>query len=93
MNRFDLEQQILECWKVTDDINMVTAYFIDDPKWADMDAELADAIMNKYYAIKELYELKFEQLWATFEKVIANERTIKCSEEEQGKNQPDALQN
>ena len=53
MNRFDLEQQILECWKVTDDINMVIAYFIDDPKWADMDAELALAFAE---IIDELIE-------------------------------------
>lgn len=66
---FDLEQQLLECWKVTDDVDMVTKHFIDDPKWAAMDGELADAIMNKYFAIKELYEIKFESVWHTFEEV------------------------
>jgi len=25
--------------------------------------------MNKYYAIKELYEIKFESMWTTFEEV------------------------
>ena len=28
-----------------------------------------DDVMNKYFAIKELYELKFNQMWATFETV------------------------
>ena len=65
-NRFDLEQEIMDCWKVTDDINMVTKHFIDSPQWKGMSAELADAIMNKYFAIAELYELKFQNLFDTF---------------------------
>ena len=65
-NRFDLEQEIMDCWKVTDDINMVTKHFIDSPQWKGMSAELADAMMNKYFAIAELYELKFQNLFDTF---------------------------
>ena len=66
---FELEQQILDCWKVTDDIKTVTKWFVDDPEWEGMDPKLCDAIMNKYFAIQELYELKFENLWKTFESV------------------------
>ena len=69
MNIFDLEQDLLDCWKVTDDIEMVTKYFLDDPKFADIDGETWDAMANKYFAIQELYELKFEQMWKTFESV------------------------
>jgi len=65
---FDLEQQLLDCWKVTDDIDLITTHFVDDPKWEGMSVELADALMNKYFAIKELYELKFSRCWSTFEK-------------------------
>ena len=65
-NRFDLEQEIMDCWKVTDDINMVTKHFIDSPQWKGMSAELADAMMNKYFAIAELYEVKFQNLFDTF---------------------------
>jgi hypothetical protein len=68
---FDMEQQLQQCWHITDDIKMVTKHFVDDPKWADMSPELCDAMMNKYFAIQELYELRFEQLWNTFEKVCA----------------------
>ena len=46
-DRFDLEQEIMDCWKVTDDINMVTKHFIDSPQWKGMSGELADAMMNK----------------------------------------------
>ena len=66
---FDLEQEMLQFANVTDDIERVTKYFIDDSKWESMHPELADAIMNKYFAIKELYEIKFDNMWDTFEKV------------------------
>ena len=49
-NRFDLENEIMDCWKVTDEINMVTKHFVDSPKWTDMSGELSDAMMNKYLA-------------------------------------------
>lgn len=66
-NIFDLEQQIMQCWGVIDDIDLTTKYFVDDPKWDQISPELCDSLMNKYFAIKELYELKFEKLWDTFE--------------------------
>lgn len=66
---FDLEQQLMDCWRVIEDIDLVTKHFVDDPDWEGMDPKVSDAIMNKYFAIKELYELKFQQQWSTFEAV------------------------
>ena len=51
-DRFDLEQQILECWKVTEDITM-------------MSKQNADA--ESFNALSIYYEHKFNQLWNTFE--------------------------
>jgi superfamily I DNA and RNA helicase len=61
---FDLEQQMLECWNVTKDIDLVTRYLVDNSG-----GYTDDDVMNKYFAIKDLYELKFEQMWDTFEQV------------------------
>jgi len=72
MNIFDLEQDLLDCWKVTDDIETVTKWFADDPVWEGMDPKVSDAIMNKYFAIQELYELKFNRAWASFERVCGD---------------------
>ena len=68
---FDLEQEIMQCWHVVNDIDMITKHFVDDPAWAGdhFSAEATDALMNKYFAIKELYEVKFDHLFKTFEKV------------------------
>jgi hypothetical protein len=64
MKIFELEQQLLDCWKVTEDVNMVTKYLVDE-----CDGYDDDDVMNKYFAIKDLYEIKFEKLWKTFEAV------------------------
>jgi hypothetical protein len=52
-DRFDLEQQILDCWKITDDLRLV-------------------AVQGEHAveAVATLYELKFEQLWSTFESMV-----------------------
>lgn len=64
---FDLEQQFLQCWEIINDVKMITEYFIEDEKWKNMDASLADALMNKYYGLAEVYDLKLQKAWDTFE--------------------------
>ena len=67
---FDLEQQILEFSNVTNDIDLVTRYFMDGSEWHDhISPKASDAMINKYFAIKELYEIKFNEMWETFEQV------------------------
>lgn len=51
-NRFDLEQQIIECWKITDDIPML---------------EQQGANVADFTSLAAVYEFKFKQLWQTFE--------------------------
>lgn len=74
---FDLEQQLLDCWGVTEDISMVNNWFMDDPQWEGMDSKLQDAMMNKFSAIQELYELKFNRVWNTFEEVCKEYHTYR----------------
>lgn len=66
---FDLEQNLLEYSKVTDDVAMVNEYLCDDPSLAHMPADIQDTIMNKLFAIEELYKLRFERVWKNFESV------------------------
>lgn len=60
-DRFDLEQQIMDCWKITDDIPMMEA----------QGANVADMT-----SLACVYEYKFKRLWDTFETIIA-ERQFK----------------
>lgn len=64
---FDLEQEFLQCWEIINDIKMITEHFIDGPKWVNMEPALADALMNKYYGLAEVYDLKLQKAWDTFE--------------------------
>lgn len=68
---FDLEQQIMDCWRVVDDLKMVTDHIVDSPESPELSAEASDEIQNKYGAIHQLYAVKFQQVWDTFEKVCA----------------------
>ena len=63
-NIAELEQQVLECWNVTKDIELVTKHLIDHT-----DGYSDDDVMNKYLAIKDLYEVKFEAMWRTLDEV------------------------
>jgi hypothetical protein len=65
MDRFDLEQQILECWKITDDIAMMES----------QGANTADMT-----SLACVYEYKFKRLWEIFEGMV-NQRQFKSSEE------------
>ena len=54
-DRFDLEQQIMECWKITDDI----------PLLEEQGANIADMT-----SLACVYEFKFKKLWDTFSKMV-----------------------
>lgn len=54
-DRFDLEQQILDCWKITDDI----------PMMEQQDANIADMT-----SLACVYEYKFKKLLDTFTHLV-----------------------
>ena len=64
-DRFDLEQDIHQCWYIVDDINMLMEYILDNPKFT-MPPETEDVLANKLLGLKELYEMRFDRLWNTF---------------------------
>ena len=64
-NRFDLEQQMLQAWHVCDDLDLLYKNVMD----RDMSK---DEIANVLLGMKSLYDMKFNQLWDTFEKCLAN---------------------
>jgi len=63
VDRFDFEQQILQCWRVTDDIRDVHDGIID----GDLDPTQACDILS---GLRQMYELKFNKLWDLFEGAI-----------------------
>jgi hypothetical protein len=64
---FDLEQQIMECWRVVDDISTLNEGLLD--------YEInADKVSNTLIGLKELYNLKFEKLFRTYEALIEEKK-------------------
>jgi hypothetical protein len=65
-DRFDLEQQILECWNVTSDLRHVCEYLLDAP----LEPNREDKMANMLLGIEELYNHKFDKMFRTFEHLI-----------------------
>ncbi len=64
-NRFDLEQDIMKAWNIVDDIKLVNEMI--------MDGRLRlteDKISNILLGLEEMYSLRFEKLFSTFEQCI-----------------------
>ena len=64
--RFDLEQQIMECWNVTTDLKRVCEYLLDAP----LEPGREDKIANMLMGMEALYEVKFDRCFRTFEKLL-----------------------
>jgi len=65
MNRFDLEQNILKCWNVTDDIDLLYRRIMDGP------AMTEDEIANFLLGMITIYNARFEETFNNFESLIA----------------------
>jgi len=66
--RFDLEQEILDCWGICDDLETI---------YSDESLNLDDRMMNVLLGLKELYHMKFERTFATFEHIVTSKQLPK----------------
>jgi hypothetical protein len=57
-DRFDLEQQIMQCWNIVDDLDYLGEMLETDDT------------QNLLIGLKALYQAKFEKLFDTFERYI-----------------------
>jgi hypothetical protein len=62
-DRFDLEQHIMKCWNVTEDIELLNYNVLEK----DMSR---DEISNFLLGLKTIYNTKFEDLFDTFSELI-----------------------
>lgn len=65
INRFEFEQQIMQCWAILDDIKAAK----EDFDRGVMDSRLLDAIGT-------LYSHRFEKMWATFEALVREKKLL-----------------
>jgi len=60
--QFDLEQQIMDCWHVVDDLKVVSESVLED-------GFDPDKIVNILIGMEYLYQVKFDHMFRTFEKL------------------------
>lgn len=68
-DRFDLEEQMLNCWNVTKDINVLTEGVMEKDLTKD---QIANALMG----LEQMYDLKFDNMWTTFTKLIEDKKIL-----------------
>lgn len=64
-DRFDMEQQIMSCWNICEDIKAIT-------KMHDIRALSEDELLNAMIGLETIYQMKFEILFNLFERMIEN---------------------
>jgi hypothetical protein len=67
--RFDLEQEIMECWNITSDIDDVYEYVMNG-NGNELSTDERDRVANILLGMSQLYELKFNKLFNTFEECV-----------------------
>ena len=61
----DLEQHIMECWQLVDDVKLLYKQVMDKDLHKDQD-KLANALIGLY----TIYGMKFEQAYDAYEEVL-----------------------
>lgn len=66
MNKIqELEDQIMKTWHVVDDIACLSEYVMEDPSLT------KDQIANTLIGLEQLYKMRFDKLFRTYEEVCA----------------------
>jgi hypothetical protein len=64
-----MEEMIMQCWHVTDDIEIVTSCVDNIP---DMPAKNKDEVLNMLHGIQAIYHRRFSDMMNLFGEMIEN---------------------
>ena len=65
-DRFDFEQQIMDCWNVTSDIRTAIEYIKKEP----LEGDRKRIANNMLVGIQALYDVKFTKLFDQYEQLV-----------------------
>jgi hypothetical protein len=68
-DRFDLEQEIMKCWNVVEDIKLLT-------QTMDRRELSEDEMANYLIGLETIYTARFENLFAMFEQLIQEKKIL-----------------
>ena len=63
-NRFDFEQEIMACWNIVEELKVLHEGVLE----RDL---TSDQVSNILLGLAEIYQLKFDILFSTFEQLIS----------------------
>ena len=66
---YDLEQAIMDCWHICDDLQVVFRQIGDGDR-----EPTQDELMNALMGMQQVYQWKFEQLFNLYEDVLRGQR-------------------
>jgi hypothetical protein len=69
-DRFDLEQQIMKCWNITEEIQLLNENVLES------DDLTKDDISNYLLGLETMYNLKFDKLFRQFEEMIKDKKIL-----------------
>jgi hypothetical protein len=64
-DRFDLEQDIMNCWGITDDLQLLLR-LVDEGKYDSLSPSDTDDLANILMGLCHVYGMKFNRLFDTF---------------------------
>jgi hypothetical protein len=71
-DRFDLEQQIMACWNILEDIKLLSIGVLEGRP--DGEELTTDEVSNYLMGLEAIYGLKFEQMFNTFSTLISERK-------------------
>ncbi len=69
-DRFDLEQQIMKCWNITEEIQLLNELVLERDEFT------KDQISNYLLGLETIYEAKFEKLFDQFSTMVKEKKII-----------------
>jgi hypothetical protein len=74
-DRFDLEQAIMQCWALTDDLELVVNDLLDGPEEPDI-----DEISNALIGLQRLHTLRMNKLFNVFSELVETGQFTDCQQ-------------
>jgi hypothetical protein len=71
-DRFDLEQQIMNCWNIIEDIKLLDKNVLEGK--IEGGNLTQDEISNYLLGLESIYDLKFQQMFDTFSTLVKNRK-------------------
>jgi len=69
-DRFDLEQQILKCWNITEEVQLLNEQVLEN------DTLTKDQISNYLLGLSTIYDMKFEKMFEQFSDMVKEKKII-----------------